>query len=89
VATGAQDAPTSADNDRMEGMPDRSQATEERLTMLGGFNVKVPGTNARRTVPAPWIDCDQCGWRHYPSITGGRWHIATTCVSCSAALRGA
>ena len=62
--------------------------SKERLTRLGAVNVKVEGTNTRRTIPTPWIDCEACARRHYPSTIGGRWHIATACLSCGAALPG-
>lgn len=41
----------------------------------------------RRVIPAPWVDCDNCGWRHYPdtSVRAGA-QIPTTCASCSHAL---
>jgi hypothetical protein len=56
--------------------------TGERLTRVAGYSVTQPGTSVKRVIPAPWIDCQHCSWRHYPSISGGRWHIATRCVSC-------
>jgi hypothetical protein len=40
-----------------------------------------------RPIPAPWIDCVACGWRHYPTTTGGAWHIVTACVSCGEPLQ--
>jgi hypothetical protein len=61
-------------------------SNSERLTDVGGFSTKVTGTNARRTVPAPWVDCESCARRHYPSTTAGRWYIATNCLSCGALL---
>jgi len=60
-----------------------------RETSIGVYNLSQPGTAAKRVVPAPWIDCDGCGWRHYPSTSAGRWQIATACASCGAALEGA
>ncbi len=58
----------------------------DRPTRLGPFSLAQPGTSRSRVVPVPWIDCSVCSWRHYPSTAGGRWHIATTCVSCGAPL---
>jgi hypothetical protein len=58
----------------------------ERLTTIGPFSTKVG--NAQRIVPVPWLDCDSCGRRHYPSTLSGRWHIATACMSCGTALAG-
>jgi hypothetical protein len=60
-------------------------ASSERPTKIGPFNAK-DATGAQRIVPAPWVDCQQCNRRHYPSTIGGRWHIATSCLSCGAAL---
>lgn len=57
-----------------------------RKTTIGAFNVFKPGTASRRVIPAPWIDCAVCSWRHYPSTDVGVWYIATTCVSCGADL---
>src|ERR1051326_7013280 len=50
------------------------------------YNDMLPGSSKRRTIPAPWIDCQGCAWRHYPSTNRGRWYIATICVSCGAVL---
>ena len=66
----------------------RAPASNERLTQIGATNVKVDGTNAKRTIPPPWVDCEACARRYYPSTIAGRWHIATTCLSCGAALPG-
>lgn len=68
------DAPTDGDADR--------------LTRIGQFSLAQPGTSRARAVPVPWIDCPTCAWRHYPSTSGGRWHIATRCVSCGMVLEG-
>jgi hypothetical protein len=76
------------DHDGVRRLSDWTPVSNERLTEVGAINVKVAGTNTKRTVPAPWIDCDDCARRHYPSTLGGRWHIATTCLSCGAALPG-
>ncbi len=57
-----------------------------RPTTIGPFNGRVGETNRTRTIPVPWIDCDACALRHYPSTTKGRWHIATKCMSCGAEL---
>jgi hypothetical protein len=57
-----------------------------RPTTIGPFNGRVGETNRTRTIPVPWIDCDACSLRHYPSTTKGRWHIATTCMGCGAEL---
>ena len=65
---------------------DSAPAPKERLTTLGAGSVKVEGTNVRRTIPTPWVDCDACARRHYPSTISGRWHIATECGSCGAPL---
>jgi hypothetical protein len=62
--------------------------SNQRLTGVADTNVKVAGTNTKRIVPAPWIDCADCARRHYPDVLGGRWYIATTCLSCGAALPG-
>jgi hypothetical protein len=61
-------------------------APRERLVEVGAVNIKIDGM--KRTIPSPWADCEACGRRHYPSTIGGRWHIATTCVSCGAELPG-
>jgi hypothetical protein len=58
----------------------------QRRTVIGPFSGAQPGTSRARTIPVPWIDCVECGWRHYPSATGGAWHIATVCVSCGKPL---
>jgi hypothetical protein len=58
----------------------------QRPIPIGPFNAVQPGATRARTIPAPWIDCPQCGWRHYPSTSGGRWQIATACASCRAPL---
>jgi hypothetical protein len=76
---------------RVHGVPrsdDGAPTRTERLTQVGAVNVRLEGTYVRRAVPAPWVDCDACDRRHYPSTIGGRWHIATTCLSCGAALPG-
>jgi hypothetical protein len=57
-------------------------ASGQRRTVIGPFSGAQPGTSRTRPIPVPWIDCVECGWRHYPSATGGAWHIATVCVSC-------
>lgn len=58
------------------------QTGDQRPTEIGAF---TPGSRTR-VIPVPWIDCERCAWRHYPSTNGGRWHIATACASCGAAL---
>jgi hypothetical protein len=60
----------------------------QRRTVIGPYSGAQPGTSRTRPIPVPWIDCVRCGWRHYPSTTGGVWHIATACVSCGASLPG-
>lgn len=66
---------------------ERPVAGVYRPTSIGPFGGSATGgTNRTRVVPVPWIDCEDCAWRHYPSIIKGRWHIATTCVNCGAAL---
>ena len=60
----------------------------QRPTAIGPFSAAQPGTSRMRSIPAPWIDCAECGWRHYPSTSGGAWHIATACVSCGGPLPG-
>ncbi len=60
----------------------------DRPTRVGTYSVTQPGTTTKRVIPAPWIDCEHCKWRHYPSTSRGRWHIATLCVSCGGALGG-
>jgi len=67
-------------------MTAETPAEGQRPTPLGPFSATVPGSNRSRKVPAPWIDCPKCAWRHYPSTSGGRWHIATRCVSCGTPL---
>ncbi len=57
-----------------------------RPTEIGAFSAPAGETNRTRTIPVPWIDCDACAWRHFPSTTKGRWHIATTCSNCGAGL---
>jgi len=57
-----------------------------RPTAIGSFNAPEGETNRTRTIPVPWIDCEACAWRHFPSTTKGRWHIATTCTNCGAEL---
>ena len=76
------------DDDDVQRLRDRTTKSNQRLTGVADTNVKVAGTNTKRTVPAPWIDCDDCARRHYPDTLGGRWYIATTCLSCGAALPG-
>jgi len=47
------------------------------------------GTGARNkppVIPAPWLDCDRCGWRHYPSRTQDSWRLVTVCESCGKLL---
>jgi hypothetical protein len=55
-------------------------------TPIGQFNSIDSVTKTKRRIPAPWIDCPACGWRHYPATDGGRWHIATSCGGCGASL---
>ena len=59
---------------------------DQRPTVIGPFSGAQPGTSRTRQIPAPWIDCAACGWRHYPSTTSGAWHIVTACVSCGLPL---
>jgi hypothetical protein len=61
-------------------------APGERPTEIGPFSGAQVGAGRPRPIPVPWIDCVECGWRHYPSTTGGAWHIATSCVSCGEPL---
>jgi len=51
-------------------------------------DVPKPIRNKPRLVPAPWLDCERCGWRHYPSqMRGGRgWALALVCTSCGTEL---
>jgi hypothetical protein len=63
-----------------------SPESVDRPTRLGTYSVTQPGTTAKRVIPVPWIDCATCKWRHYPSTSGGRWHIATRCVSCGGVI---
>lgn len=65
-----------------------TQAGSQRLVDVLGSGGALQGANSKRTTPAPWVDCAHCGRRHYPSTTRGRWYIATTCLSCGAALEG-
>jgi hypothetical protein len=53
---------------------------------LGLHGERTPATSGKRTVPAPWVDCEACARRHYPSTIAGRWHIPLACLSCGAAL---
>ena len=62
-------------------------ASGQRPTEIGPFSGAQAGTSRTRPIPAPWNDCAQCGWRHYPSTNGGAWHIVTACVSCGAPLQ--
>lgn len=44
-------------------------------------------SSMRRVAPAPWIDCDSCGWRHYPDTSrkmGSQFTPA--CASCGEPL---
>lgn len=66
--------------------PDRPDPSGVRPTKIGQFNARAGETNRTRTIPVPWIDCDACSLRHYPSTTKGRWHIATVCKGCGAEL---
>jgi hypothetical protein len=68
---------------------DEPSAPGQRPTEIGPFSGAQPGTSRTRPIPAPWIDCESCGWRHYPSTSGGAWHIVTACVSCGGPLPGA
>ena len=61
---------------------EKAHEGDDRPTRVGAYSVTQPGTTRKRVIPPPWIDCDNCHWRHYPSTSGGRWHIATRCVSC-------
>ena len=60
----------------------------QRPTEIGPFSGAQAGTSRTRQIPAPWIDCAECGWRHYPSTSGGAWHIVTACGSCGEPLPG-
>ncbi len=64
----------------------RPTGAAQRPTTIGPFSGAQSGSNRTRRVPAPWIDCALCAWRHYPSASGGTWYIATACVSCGAPL---
>ena len=57
----------------------------ERRVHPGGRSMSPPQNRARE-IPSPWIDCEACGQRHYPSTTRGLWYIATSCVSCGTTL---
>ena len=83
----ARDLPRT-ESSRVQLLGDRTPVTNERLTEVGAGGVRVEGTNAKRTIPTPWVDCDVCDRRHYPSTIAGRWHIATDCLSCGAVLPG-
>lgn len=65
---------------------DPARGSGQRPTPIGPFNAVQPGTTRSRPIPAPWIDCPVCAWRHYPNTSGGRWQIATACASCGAPL---
>ena len=69
-----------------ENMTVDSTSRDPTPTPIGPFNSIDSVTNAKRRVPAPWIDCPACGWRHYPATDAGRWHIATSCAGCGASL---
>jgi hypothetical protein len=47
--------------------------------------VRAP-QNRSRPVPSPWLDCDRCGWRHYPGFERQAWEVVTVCASCGAEL---
>lgn len=66
--------------------PTRPPTGDQRPTEIGPYSGTASPGNRARIIPVPWIDCSQCAWRHYPSTNLGRWHIATTCASCGAAL---
>ena len=71
------------------GLPeasDRPAGDAVRPTPIGPFNVTTREGGRIRQVPAPWVDCHACSWRHYPSTSGGAWHIATVCAACGAPL---
>ncbi len=44
-----------------------------------------------RPIPPPWLDCEHCGWRHYPdiSIRFGNPRHAVVCAQCGEALPAA
>ena len=69
--------PSTGDDSGNDGM---------RPTAIGPFSAPHGTTNRTRTIPVPWIDCAICKWRHYPSTSKGRWHIATTCSNCGGEL---
>jgi len=46
-----------------------------------------PKSSWKREVPSPWIDCESCGWRHYPDTSQRSGpSFPETCSSCSAQL---
>jgi len=48
----------------------------------------APGRHAtQRYIPPPWVDCPECGWRHYPdsSIRRGP-QIERVCSNCGEPL---
>lgn len=48
---------------------------------------RVPSSSWKRIVPAPWVDCDACGWRHYPDTGRKRGpKLPVMCSSCGGVL---
>ena len=41
----------------------------------------------RRVVPAPWVDCPGCGWRHYPDTSRRQGpQLPIACSNCGETL---
>jgi hypothetical protein len=47
----------------------------------------APKSSWKREVPSPWIDCESCGWRHYPDASRRRLpSYPETCTRCGRTL---
>jgi len=46
----------------------------------------TPTRGKPRVIPAPWLDCPVCGWRHYPANVSGGWRLVSVCTSCGQRL---
>ena len=54
----------------------------------GSDSVTAPSRfSMRRVVPAPWVDCRGCGWRHYPDTSRRQGpQIPSACSNCGETL---
>jgi hypothetical protein len=55
------------------------------------MNTDEPGTPPKtrwtREIPAPWIDCESCSWRHYPDTSRRRGpQFPEACARCGTTL---